>query len=299
MDKIVQKAALKAGQGYLRDQEASRNGYVISAPDRDERNKKMKDRAKLEWEVSRYERAGIPAHDIKVLMKVKHNAKTLDAGHSIGPLKFGKASIVGLLPVVGDFADVLLAYWDVYLPARKISDGKDMTAFKSGMKVRIVCLGCVGSIPIVGDFADTIIKWNMRNAAALEKLLLTRAGYYEAMKSKKASAKTPRPQRPAEYTPTRHSEETDLGPPPQYEREQLRHRTHAPIENGVADDRTQGNRKSGGATGGSNTGAKIGAAVGGWLGGLHGRASKNNARQNAREDQEGAPQRPPRPAALV
>ena len=319
MDKYIQKAALKAGQGYLRDQEASRvslpsnsiceiahytntvqNGYVISAPDRDERNKKMKDRAKLEWEVSRYERAGIPAHDIKVLMKVKHNAKNLDAGHSIGPLKFGKASIVGLLPVVGDFADVLLAYWDVYLPARKISDGKDMTAFKSGMKVRIVCLGCIGSIPVVGDFADTIIKWNMRNAAALEKLLLTRAGYYEAMKGKKApakTAKTARPQRPAEYTPTRHSEE-ELGPPPQYEREQLRHRNDSPVEKTVADDRTRGSQNTGGATGGSNTGAKIGAAVGGWLGGLHGRASKNNARQNTREELEGAPQRPPRPAAL-
>ena len=271
---------------------------MISAPDRDERDRKMKDRAKAEWEISRYERAGIPAHDIKILMKVKHNAKGLDTGHSIGPLRFGKASIVGLLPLVGDFADVLLAYWDVYLPARKISDGKDMTAFKSGMKVRIVCLGCIGTIPVVGDFADTIIRWNVRNAAALEKLLLTRAGYFEALKAKKVAAKSGRHQRPAEYTPVRQSEETESDFPPRYEREHSRHRAQPSIEHGVVDDRHP-EMPVRSTTGGSVTGAKIGATVGGWLGSLHGRATKNTAQQDVREERGGAPRRPSRPAALV
>lgn len=295
---VLKKAATKAGQGWLRDQEAKRNGYIISAPDHDERGKKMKDRAKVEWELTRYEGAGIPAHDLKILMRVKHNAKALDAGHRIGPLKFGKASIVGLLPVVGDFADVLLAYWDVYLPARKISDGKDMTAFKSGMKVRIVCLGCVGAIPMVGDLADTIIRWNMRNAAALEKLLLTRAGYFGALKNEKAMAKGSHRQRTVEYTPVRGSEETELAPPPRYDSEYHGRRA---LTNGAKSDRVPTNGNARGAATNGNSGAKIGAAVGGWLGGLHGRLTKPNEQQSVlgEEEYEVAPPKPSRPTATV
>lgn len=274
------------------------NGYMISAPDRDDRGKKMKDRAKLEWEMLRYERAGIPAHDLKILMKVKHNAKSLDAGHQIGPLKFGKASIIGLLPLIGDFADVLLAYWDVYLPARKISKGDDLTAFKSGMKVRIVCLGCVGSIPVIGDFADTLIKWNMRNASALEKLLLTRAGYFESIKAEKAMAKKgSRRQRTAELTPVRGSEESELEEPPPYDGEH--HGRRPPqqrIANTAGDGRVVKNRSARRAPSDVGTGAKIGAAVGGWLGGLHGRVTNNkDGRQDMVEEHEVAPARPPRP----
>lgn len=129
--------------------------------------------------MERYSRAGIPAHDLKILMSIKHNAQILDAGHRIGPLKFGKASLIGLLPVIGDFADVLLAYWDIYLPVRKVSKGDDKTILKSKMKRRIIALGCTGSIPLLGDLAVTMIRWNMRNAAALEKMLLKRGGYFK------------------------------------------------------------------------------------------------------------------------
>lgn len=274
----------------------SQNGYMISAPERDDRGKKLKDRAKVEWEMTRYERAGIPAHDLKILMKVKHNAKSLDAGHRIGPLKYGKASIVGLLPLVGDFADVLLAYWDVYLPARKISKGKDMSAFKTGMKVRIVCLGCVGTIPFVGDLADTIIMWNMRNAAALEKLLLTRAGYFETIKAHNAMAKQgSRQQRTVEYTPVRGSEESEVAPPPPYDGPNHGRRVPSAITNDQADDRITSSRSARGAATNGATGAKIGAAVGGWLGGLHGRVTNRNGQQHVTENYETAPPLPPRP----
>ena len=70
----------------------------------------MGDRARAEWEMERYKRVGIPTDDLKTLMQVKHNAKNLDASHRIGPLKFGEASLIGLLPIIGDFADVFLAY---------------------------------------------------------------------------------------------------------------------------------------------------------------------------------------------
>ena len=193
-DCVPGNAITTKGQGFLREAKKVsqhiicnpyvlnidallQNGYIISAPDYNEHGKEISDRTRAEWEMERYTRAGIPAHDLKILMRVKYNAKNLDAGHRIGPLKFGKASLIGLLPVIGDFTDVLLAYWDIYLPARKVSKGDDMTAFKSRMKFRIVALGCVGSIPMLGNLAVTIVRWNMRNAAALEEMLLKRAGY--------------------------------------------------------------------------------------------------------------------------
>ena len=146
---------------------------------------------------------------------------------------------------------------------------------------------------------DTIIRWNVRNAAALEKLLLKRAGYFEALKGKKAMTKGSRHQRAAEYTPARHSEESELEPPPRYDREYHGYRTQPVITNGIATDHLTSSANSPGATISGSTGARIGAAVGGWLGGLHGRATKTNARQNEVDEQQVAPARPPRPATLT
>lgn len=47
------------------------------------------------------------------------------------------------------------------------------------MKPLIVALGCTGSNPLLDDLAGTVIRWNMRYAAALEKMLLERAGHSE------------------------------------------------------------------------------------------------------------------------
>lgn len=134
------------------------NSYVISAKYYDERGRKMGEGARVEWEKAQYSQAGIPPKDLKIPMQVKQNAKNIDARHRIGPLKFGKGNLIGWLPVFGDFADVFLAYWDIYLPARKISKGDDIPVFKSRMKLRIVALGCVGLFPLVGNIAVTIIK---------------------------------------------------------------------------------------------------------------------------------------------
>ena len=152
------------------------SAYIISAP-RYEHGKKFGARARFKWEMEEYTQAGIPAHDVKILMQVKRNAKILDANHGIGCLKFGRGSLVGLLRVIGGFTDVLLAYWDIYLPASKVSKGDDTAALKRKMKLRIVALGCIGSVPLVGDLAVTISRWNIRNAAALEMMLLKRTGF--------------------------------------------------------------------------------------------------------------------------
>ena len=55
------------------------------------------------------------------------------------------------------------------------------------MKARIVASGVIGSIPMLGDFADTLLMFNTRNAASLERLLLTRSGYFEFTAKEKAS----------------------------------------------------------------------------------------------------------------
>ena len=97
------------------------HGYIINVSNHNEPGKKRGDRARAKWEIERYKRVGIPIDDLKILMQVKHNATNLDADHYISPLKFGKASLMGLPLIIGDLANILLAYWDVYLPARKES----------------------------------------------------------------------------------------------------------------------------------------------------------------------------------
>ena len=298
---MVKKAATAAGRNFLQDQEAKRvsrnspdsfshvltsrqNGYIISAPEKDQRGRKLSDKNKNSWEMERYTNPlwCIPECDLKILMKVKRNAKNLDAGHHIGPLKFGIASLWGLVPVIGDFGDVILAYFMVYRPARKVSKGEDVASFKFWMKVRIVSLGCVGMVPMVGDLADTIIKWNMRNAAALEKLLLTRAGYFEVLEKEKA-AKSGRRQR----VTIRHSDESDLEPPPRYETE------HHP-NGGPSAFSTGHNTPSRFTTGTATNGnTQVSKSGGGWLPGMMGR--KTTGRQHVMEEAEIAPARPPRP----
>ena len=86
-----------------------------------------------------------------------------------------------------------------------------MLAFKSGMKVRIVALGSIGSIPFIGDFADTLLRFNIQNAAALERLLLKRSGYFEVKAKEKAMKKSSR-HRKASTSPS-----NDSLPPPRYE----------------------------------------------------------------------------------
>ncbi|KAL9599518.1 MAG: hypothetical protein Q9219_003762 [cf. Caloplaca sp. 3 TL-2023] len=116
---------------------------------------------------------GISAADAKILLKVRRRAYRLDNSMTVPVLhvKYGVSSLIGLLPVVGDFADVLLGL-TVYNTCRKAGLDKATT---SKMLFNIGLDGVLGLIPLLGDVADTFFRCNTRNLIELEKFL-TRKG---------------------------------------------------------------------------------------------------------------------------
>ncbi|MFT5032083.1 MAG: hypothetical protein ACI9OO_000012 [Bacteroidia bacterium] len=79
--------------------------------------------------------------------------------------RVGLDSIVGLLPVAGDFVSALLGLAIVW-QARKLSAPK---ALQIKMLSHIGLDFLLGSVPIVGDIADVAFRKNIRNVALLEE----------------------------------------------------------------------------------------------------------------------------------
>ncbi|KAI4182968.1 MAG: hypothetical protein L6R41_005672 [Letrouitia leprolyta] len=112
---------------------------------------------------------GISAADAKILLKVRRRAYRLDNSMTV-PLvgvRYGVSSLIGLLPVVGDFADVFLGL-TVYNTCRKAGLDKETT---SKMLFNIGLDGVLGLVPLLGDVADTFFRCNTRNLIELEKFL--------------------------------------------------------------------------------------------------------------------------------
>lgn len=78
--------------------------------------------------------------------------------------KVGLESLVGLLPVGGDFIGILLS---VYIVFQAIQFKLPKTTLAK-MIFNIVIDGAVGSIPILGDIFDTTWKANTKNVNLLE-----------------------------------------------------------------------------------------------------------------------------------
>jgi Domain of unknown function (DUF4112) len=78
--------------------------------------------------------------------------------------RVGLDSLIGLLPVGGDFIGILLS---VYILLQAIQF-KLPTALLVKMIFNIVLDGAVGSIPILGDIFDTTWKANTKNVNLLE-----------------------------------------------------------------------------------------------------------------------------------
>ncbi|KAI4214217.1 MAG: hypothetical protein LQ351_003302 [Letrouitia transgressa] len=112
---------------------------------------------------------GISEHDAKILFKVRRRAYRLDNAMTLPILhvKFGVTSLIGLIPVVGDFSDLALGLM-VYKTCRKV--GLDSTT-KRKMIMNIGIDGVVGLTPVLGDIADTFFRCNTRNLRELEKFL--------------------------------------------------------------------------------------------------------------------------------
>ncbi|KAJ1997271.1 hypothetical protein GGI06_006535 [Coemansia sp. S85] len=80
-------------------------------------------------------------------------------------LRFGVESLVGLIPVIGDFAGVFLAVTYMNTIRRRFDVPPSIV---SQMTINIAIDFCVGLVPILGDLVDTIFKANMRNYALVE-----------------------------------------------------------------------------------------------------------------------------------
>ncbi|KAF7730991.1 hypothetical protein EC973_001037 [Apophysomyces ossiformis] len=107
----------------------------------------------------------------KVLKKVKSRAHFLDQGISCCCIKVGFDGVVGLIPVLGDFIGLILAFHVVELA---MGVGGLPRSVLSQMIFNIAVDFVIGLVPLIGDILDIFYKCNTRNAILLEQFLLKR-----------------------------------------------------------------------------------------------------------------------------
>lgn len=82
-------------------------------------------------------------------------------------VRFGLSPLIGLLPVVGDFAGLILSYY-VINEARRMRAPKQL---QRRMVVNALVEAVLGIVPFVGDAFDVWFKANTRNLALLTHYL--------------------------------------------------------------------------------------------------------------------------------
>lgn len=119
---------------------------------------------------------GIPKKDAKILSGVVQRARYLDNGMSLMGYKIGVNTIIEAIPGAGDFVGTGLSFLLVYCPAYRVSKGpgSDRKKLRRNLTVYLVTGGTIGLVPMLGDIADTMLKFNVKSADALEKMLLNR-----------------------------------------------------------------------------------------------------------------------------
>ncbi len=100
------------------------------------------------------------------LHRSRQLATLLDGAWSIPytPWRFGIDSLLGLLPVAGDFLSALLGLGVIW-QARKLNAP---TSLQVQMLGNLGLDFLLGSVPVIGDIADVAFRKNMRNAELLE-----------------------------------------------------------------------------------------------------------------------------------
>lgn len=99
-------------------------------------------------------------------------AKLLDSQFQIGQVRFGLDAVLGLVPVVGDLASMLLGLFPVYV-ARRHKLGKWLIA---RMLMNLGFDFLLGATPLVGDAADVLYKAHRMNYQMLEKAVEKKYG---------------------------------------------------------------------------------------------------------------------------
>lgn len=100
------------------------------------------------------------------LVRARRVADLLDAAFVLPVVgKIGLSGLIGLLPVIGDWATVIPSLYVVYqgyrlgLPKRTVA----------WMLLLVLVDAVVGSVPIFGDLLDIRWKANQRNVARMER----------------------------------------------------------------------------------------------------------------------------------
>lgn len=97
--------------------------------------------------------------------RVKKLAKVLDAKFSIGGVRVGLDSIIGLIPGFGDAAGTILASYIVF----EALNHNMSKATLLRMLANVAIDALLGAIPVLGDVFDIFWKANLKNALLFER----------------------------------------------------------------------------------------------------------------------------------
>jgi len=106
--------------------------------------------------------AGVLEADLERARKL---ARALDSQFEIAGFRFGWDAIVGLVPVAGDVATMLIGLYPLLI-ARKHNLGKFV---QTRMATNLLIDWAVGSVPLVGDVFDATYKAHLKNLVLLER----------------------------------------------------------------------------------------------------------------------------------
>ncbi|KAJ5472042.1 hypothetical protein N7539_008697 [Penicillium diatomitis] len=111
--------------------------------------------------------------DTETLQYVQRRAYQLDfALFNVCGIHFGWGSVIGIIPIIGDTADAILALLLVW-KCGDIDEGLPR-ARRMKMVMNVIFDFTVGLIPLIGDLGDAAFKCNARNVASLEQYLCER-----------------------------------------------------------------------------------------------------------------------------
>lgn len=136
--------------------------------------------------------AYIPEQEANVLAKARKTAYRLDyALFTFAGIRFGWASVIGLVPAVGDVADAAFSL-NLIRNMRKVECGLPGSVLLM-MLVNMLIDFLVGLVPFIGDLADAAVKCNGKNVRLLEEHL---DKVYKPENLKKRDSQLPDTRRP-------------------------------------------------------------------------------------------------------
>ncbi|KAK1750659.1 hypothetical protein QBC47DRAFT_309140 [Echria macrotheca] len=170
----------KKALGRLKDKHIevnSENPYMEKVPVHNRRGEIVKYK-----ERERPIPAGLSANDEKILRRVRRKAYSWDLSFRFCCFRtrFGWSFFVGLLPFIGDFADLLVAMHIMKI-ASAVDGGLPKSLYAKMMWNVMIDFG-IGLVPFLGDLADALYRANVRNAWLLDAYLSEKANALQSGK---------------------------------------------------------------------------------------------------------------------